>query len=92
MTRFTLLPRVIIFENHQFSVIDLEDDFIELRRTGEQCFFNNLENVYFIPCELMLDPDHCQSIQNGLFLSDMMDHRLFRILYKLINQVHLELL
>ncbi|CAF1085840.1 unnamed protein product [Adineta ricciae] len=59
-------------------------------RTEEQYFFNNLENVYFIPCGLMLDPDHCQSIQNGLFLSDLMDHRLFRILYKLINQIDMK--
>ncbi|CAF1506304.1 unnamed protein product [Adineta ricciae] len=48
------------------------------------------KNVYFIPCEYILDPDHCQSIPNALFLSNSIDERLFRVLYKLINQIDLQ--
>jgi hypothetical protein len=40
-----------------------------------------------MPCKYFLDPNDCQSVREILFLSETIDHLLFEILYKIINQV-----
>jgi hypothetical protein len=50
-------------------------------------FFINIENIYFLPCKYILDPGHCQSMEEILFLFETIDHSLFGILNKIINQV-----